>query len=234
MGLQRLAPQAYTKETLIKAFEWLQSQDESIKSIATSVDALIGLYMKAKLQGEESLHRLSIKNFKNDLKNLAHIVGDWEHSGASAHSPNSPTTASNYASYSPSSTSTQGVLQGNQENASTSATARHQPGANEVNASGASMSGTSVPGASVSGARVTDGSGVANCSLHRSRSLSQPHSSSFSACAGLTEGALLLPSELERDLMELTKALHLSHCDEALRMALRIGIEQMKRLIYKN
>lgn len=78
MTIHPLPPQAYTKDTLLKAFSWLQNQGDSIKAIATSPDILVSLYMKAQMQGEEALHRPSIKNFQNDLKNLASVVGDWE------------------------------------------------------------------------------------------------------------------------------------------------------------
>lgn len=186
MSLQRLAPQAYTKETLMKAFEWLQSQDDSIKSIATSVDALISLYMKAKLQGEESLHRLSIKNFKNDLQNLASIVGDWDRSSeASVRSNSAPTSG-------------------------------HQ----------LSSSGLAHGAASF----------VSKESQHLASSMAPHHHSgltSQSALATQSTKSPLLPPDLERDIAELTKTLHLSHHDETLRMALRIGIEQLKRLIHK-
>lgn len=96
MTIHPLPPQAYTKDTLIKAFDWLQSQDESIKQIATSPDVLVSLYMKAQMQGEDALHRPSIKNFKSDLKQLANMMGQWEESLpglAASHSP-SPTQAS--------------------------------------------------------------------------------------------------------------------------------------------
>jgi len=87
MTIHPLPPQAYTKDTLIKAYEWLQTQGDSIKQIATSPDVLVSLYMKAQMQGEEALHRPSIKNFKNDLKNLANMMSDWEASHVKTHFP---------------------------------------------------------------------------------------------------------------------------------------------------
>lgn len=189
MSLQRLAPQAYTKETLIKAFEWLQSQDDSIKSIATSVDALISLYMKAKLQGEESLHRLSIKNFKNDLQNLASIVGDWDRSAESSGDRSNPnSTPPHAAGWSVSSSGSLGVKPSIQAQQNSDPIPSLQPNAGVTNQSAAATPSTK---------------------------------------------SSVLPPELERDLLELTRALHLSHQDETLRMALRIGIEQLKRLIHK-
>lgn len=78
MTMNPLPPQAYTKETLVKAYAWLQSQSESIKELATTPDVLVSLYLKAKLQGSEALERPSIQNFKNELKNLAGMIGDFE------------------------------------------------------------------------------------------------------------------------------------------------------------
>ncbi len=78
MTINPLPPQAYTKQTLVKAYEWLKTQSESIRQIATSPDVLVSLYMKAQMQGEDVLHRPSIQNFKKDLKDLASIMGEWD------------------------------------------------------------------------------------------------------------------------------------------------------------
>ena len=71
MTMNPLPPQAYTKEILLKAYQWLMSQDSSIKEIATTPDILVSLYLKATRDGDSVLERPSIKNFKNELKNLA-------------------------------------------------------------------------------------------------------------------------------------------------------------------
>lgn len=78
MNMNPLPPQAYTKETLVQAYAWLQSQKESIKEMATNPDILVGLYLKAKLQGDGALERPSIQNFKHELKNLAGMMGEFE------------------------------------------------------------------------------------------------------------------------------------------------------------
>lgn len=77
MAMNPLPPQAYTKETLSNAFAWLQSQSDSIKEMASNPDILVGLYLKAKLQGEDVLERPSIQNFKNELKSLAGMMGEF-------------------------------------------------------------------------------------------------------------------------------------------------------------
>ncbi len=78
MSMNPLPPQAYTKDTLVDAYAWLQSQNESIKEIATTPDILVSLYMKAKMQGMEALERPSIQNFKSELKSLVGIMGEFE------------------------------------------------------------------------------------------------------------------------------------------------------------
>lgn len=70
-----LPPQAYTKETLMKALKWLIHQPPHIREMATSDDLTVSLYIKTKLQGENALERPSIQNFKNDLKSLAGMMG---------------------------------------------------------------------------------------------------------------------------------------------------------------
>lgn len=78
MTMNPLPPQAYTKETLLKAYQWLMSQNSSIKEIATTPDMLVSLYLKATRDGDGALERPSIKNFKNELKNLAGIMSDLD------------------------------------------------------------------------------------------------------------------------------------------------------------
>ncbi|MBX2994369.1 MAG: hypothetical protein KF681_06095 [Bdellovibrionaceae bacterium] len=78
MTMNPLPPQAYTKETLVKAYQWLQHQNGSIKEIATNPDILVSLFLKAKLQGDSALERPSIQNFKKELKNLAGMIGEFE------------------------------------------------------------------------------------------------------------------------------------------------------------
>ncbi|MBO9668066.1 MAG: hypothetical protein J7501_14795 [Bdellovibrio sp.] len=78
MTMNPLPPQAYTKETLLKAYQWLMSQNSSIKEIATTPDMLVSLYLKATRDGESALERPSIKNFKSELKNLAGIMGELD------------------------------------------------------------------------------------------------------------------------------------------------------------
>jgi len=73
-----LPPQAYTKDTLVHAYAWLQNQSEHIKELATTPDVLVSLYLKAKLQGDGALERPSIQNFKNELRNLAGMMGEFE------------------------------------------------------------------------------------------------------------------------------------------------------------
>ena len=78
MSMNPLPPQDYTKETLTKAFSWLSTQSDSIKELASTPDILVSLYLKAKLNGEASLERPSIQNFKAELKNLAGMIGEFE------------------------------------------------------------------------------------------------------------------------------------------------------------
>lgn len=78
MTVNPLPPQAYTKETLQKAYAWLLNQSASVKDLATTQDMLISLYLKAQRNGEASLDTPSIQNFKQELKNLASMIGDLQ------------------------------------------------------------------------------------------------------------------------------------------------------------
>lgn len=83
-----LPPQAYTKETLIQAYNWLRSQPIHVQELAKSPDILVSLYSKAQIHGENYLSRTNIQTFKSELKNLANIMGDLEENTSS--STNSP------------------------------------------------------------------------------------------------------------------------------------------------
>ena len=78
MAMNPIPPQAYTKDTLLKAYAWLQNQSLNIKDMATTTDILISLYLKANRDGDSSLERPSIQNFKNELKSLAGLMGELE------------------------------------------------------------------------------------------------------------------------------------------------------------
>lgn len=78
MTMNPLPPQAYTKDTLLKAYQWLMDQDSSLKDIATTPDILVSLYLKALRDGGEALERPSIQNFKTELRNLAGMMGELE------------------------------------------------------------------------------------------------------------------------------------------------------------
>lgn len=78
MTVNPLPPQAYTKETLQKAYTWLLTQNSSVKDMATSQDMLVSMYLKAQRSGEAALETPSIQNFKQELKNLASMMGDLQ------------------------------------------------------------------------------------------------------------------------------------------------------------
>lgn len=78
MTVNPLPPQAYTKETLQKAYSWLLTQGPSVREMANSQDMLVSLYLKAQRSGDASLDTPSIQNFKQELKSLANLIGDLQ------------------------------------------------------------------------------------------------------------------------------------------------------------
>ncbi len=77
-----LPPQAYTKETMLKAYAWVMNQPASIKELATTPDILVSLYLKAQRDGLDSLERPSIQNFRDELKSLAGMMSHLSSDGA--------------------------------------------------------------------------------------------------------------------------------------------------------
>lgn len=92
MTVNPLPPQAYTKETLQKAYSWLLTQNASVKEMATSQEILVSLYLKAQRSGDAALETPSIQNFKQELKSLATMMGDLQpsHSQPVAQQPHAP------------------------------------------------------------------------------------------------------------------------------------------------
>ncbi|MBK9323209.1 MAG: hypothetical protein IPM97_09765 [Bdellovibrionaceae bacterium] len=93
MTMNPLPPQAYTKDTLTKAYMWLLHQNASIKELATTPDILVSLFLKAKRNGNESLDTPSIQNFKNELKSLAGMMGELDNKTSPVTNEAMPTIA---------------------------------------------------------------------------------------------------------------------------------------------
>ncbi|MEM7646813.1 MAG: hypothetical protein AAF203_07890 [Pseudomonadota bacterium] len=65
-----LPPEAYTKETLQSAFDWLQTQPDVVRSAVHTPERLVSLYQKSQRLNDKD-HPVSSKKFISDLKNLA-------------------------------------------------------------------------------------------------------------------------------------------------------------------
>lgn len=87
MTVNTLPPQAYTKETLQKAYTWLLNQSPSVKDLATTQDMLVSLYLRAVRNGEISNESPSIQNFKQELKSLAGLMGELKTPAAPVATP---------------------------------------------------------------------------------------------------------------------------------------------------
>ena len=73
MNRGTVIPQAYTREQLTQAFNWLQGQPDNIRRQADNPDALVALYLRAKRSGESlvDVAPVSERTFRENLKNLA-------------------------------------------------------------------------------------------------------------------------------------------------------------------
>ncbi|NCN95677.1 MAG: hypothetical protein GW917_03050 [Bdellovibrionales bacterium] len=95
-------PQAYTRDTLVKAIDWIAEQPENMRAQATNADALVSLYLqhKRRNKGMDS-YPVSGEAFTQDLKTLAK---DLEQFSAPQAEP-TPSSSSNTAPSSASQTS---------------------------------------------------------------------------------------------------------------------------------
>jgi len=72
-------PQAYTRDTLVKAIEWLSTQPQTVRERANSADTIVSHYLHACRR--TTLHvetPVSPEAFKSDLKQLAANLKQFE------------------------------------------------------------------------------------------------------------------------------------------------------------
>jgi hypothetical protein len=96
MAFTHLPPQAYTRDVLAAAYEWLRSQPQSIRELATSSDNLVSLYMQSRRRpgslsqmtnaeltslqtpANPVMNTASAEAFKKDLRSLAEGLKQFE------------------------------------------------------------------------------------------------------------------------------------------------------------
>lgn len=87
--MTRMPPQAYTKEVLASAFDWLSRQNENVKKSIRNSDDLVGLYLKSTRLKENqnssapsssgySPDLSSAKSFRSELQGLALNLKQFE------------------------------------------------------------------------------------------------------------------------------------------------------------
>jgi hypothetical protein len=83
MSMVTPPPQAYTRDVIAQAFEWLQSQPSHIRELASNTDGMVSLFLQAKRRGGSlsfpgTQAPSSAESFKQDLKNLAEGLRQFE------------------------------------------------------------------------------------------------------------------------------------------------------------
>lgn len=75
----KLPPQAYTRETLVKAIEWLSRQPLAVRERATSADLIVSHFLGA-CRRAEVLNEAPVSGevFREDLKHLAEDLKKFE------------------------------------------------------------------------------------------------------------------------------------------------------------
>ena len=234
-----LPPQAYTREILTAAFNWLQTQPESAKKLATNPDALVGLYLRAQRYGNSNLETdapVSSQVFMNDLKNLAEGLKQFEENeGKSGSAPSgAPVQASMLKSY-----------------ATKSSTFGNAPSANSSGANGANPF---VLGFSLSSVKSQSPESASSTQLGMPLSYSAPaattapsapipisnsqsNSNSLQApppppaAPSASVGPLPLNERSQQMIQEVKAALNLSSDAEAVNMMLALAYKNLKNLL---
>lgn len=90
-------PQAYTRDILAAAYEWLRSQPQSIRELATNSDHLVALYLQSKRRGATvipstlpTVTEVSSETFKQDLRALAEGFKQFEQAPGVSPAPVQP------------------------------------------------------------------------------------------------------------------------------------------------
>lgn len=201
MAMNPLPPQAFTKETLQRAYQWLLQQNSSIKEIATSQDVLVSLYLKAQRNGEASLETPTIQNFKQELKSLANLMGDLN---GQAHA-----TAMQSSNQSPQQNSSQAAIQTQQFNLQ------------EKHPAGATSHATN----QLSQSPQTSTHAFFNSGSQR------PHNVSHGSAPGsLGDLGLSLDSQSLAAISEVRTNLNLGSDSEALRALVAVGYKHLRRI----
>lgn len=77
-----LPPQAYTRDVMGQAYEWLQSQPTKVREMATSMDSMVTLYLQHRRRGDSapmvSTTPVSSQKFKEDLQSLANGIKNFD------------------------------------------------------------------------------------------------------------------------------------------------------------
>ena len=72
-----LPPQAFTRETLSKAYDWLGTQPDSVKALAKDANTLVSLYTTHLLRAQDGFaSNVDPEEAKNILKNTAPVSGE--------------------------------------------------------------------------------------------------------------------------------------------------------------
>ena len=72
-----LPPEAFTKETLTEAFNWLQEQPEVLRKSVHTPERLVSLFRKAQRLNEVEAP-VSSKKFVDDLKDIANSLNQFD------------------------------------------------------------------------------------------------------------------------------------------------------------
>lgn len=75
---QNIPPQAYTRDTLVKAIEWVSSQPPTVREKASSADLIVSLYLSARRKASSEEATLKQETFKTDLKHLVDDLRGYE------------------------------------------------------------------------------------------------------------------------------------------------------------
>ncbi len=81
-----LPPEAYTRDTLQAAFDWLQTQPDIVRASVHTPERLVSLFRRAQRLNDND-HPVSSKKFVTDLKNLAMSLDQFSGSPATLETP---------------------------------------------------------------------------------------------------------------------------------------------------
>lgn len=223
MAMNQFPPQAYTRDMLATAYEWLRGQPTSVRELAKDSDSLVALYMQARRRSEHKSDVVaSSESFKQDLKNLAEGLKQFDEPGLAAGMPQQILPSQSQPVITPPQVFTPPQM---------ASPRQHTPNSQAVHVPHATP--TTMHASSHSQAQAASHS-PSHSQVHHSVTHAPQHYSTHQQAPTMSQGSNPLDHITRDKIRSVQLRMNLSSETEALRMLVAIGYEQLSQWLPKS